>query len=240
MKLTSLSCSLSVVAVLSMSTVVQTARPSREPDVPYVPTTEVAVKAMLKLADVKKTDIVYDLGCGDGRIVIAAAKDYGARGVGIDINPVRISEAKENARKAGVTDLVRFEERDLFEADIHEATVVTLFLLPNINLKLRPKLLQKLADELGMAITVCHYPPGTSKWNKVEGLTWKGQPLLNYETVVNLIGATKTKSGLQVKAVLDTNEYETGVKVTKSQMEELRVRRHKTHPDWNYTLEPRA
>ena len=71
-------------------------------------------------------------------------------------------------------------------------------------------------------------------------LTWKGQPLLNYETVVNLIGATKTRSGLQVKAVLDTNEYETGVKVTKSQMKELRVRRHKTHPDWNYTLEPRA
>lgn len=107
--------------------------------------------------------------------------------------------------------------------------------------------LQELADELGMAITVCHYPPGTSKWNKIEhrlfsfiSLTWKGQPLLTYETVVNLIGSTKTKSGLQVKAVLDTNEYETGVKVTKSQMEELRLRRHKTHPDWNYTIEPRA
>jgi Rhodopirellula transposase DDE domain len=107
--------------------------------------------------------------------------------------------------------------------------------------------LQELADDLGMAITVCHYPPGTSKWNKIEhrlfsfiSLTWKGQPLINYETVVNLIGATKTKSGLQVKAVLDTNEYETGVKVTKSQMAELCVRRHKTHPDWNYTLEPRA
>jgi hypothetical protein len=107
--------------------------------------------------------------------------------------------------------------------------------------------LQELADELGKAITVCHYPPGTSKWNKIEhrlfsfiSLTWKGQPLLTYETVVNLIGATKTKSGLQVKAVLDTNEYETGVKVTKSQMEGLRVRRHKTHPDWNYTLEPRT
>ena len=107
--------------------------------------------------------------------------------------------------------------------------------------------LQKLADELGMAITVCHYPPGTSKWNKIEhrlfsfiSLTWKGQPLINYETVVNLIGATTTKSGLRVKAILDTNEYETGVKVTKSQMEELRIRRHKTHPDWNYTLEPRV
>jgi hypothetical protein len=107
--------------------------------------------------------------------------------------------------------------------------------------------LQALADELGIAITVCHYPPGTSKWNKIEhrlfsfiSLTWKGQPLINYETVVNLIAATKTKSGLRVKVVLDTNKYETGVKVSKSQMDELCIRRHTTHPDWNYTLEPRA
>ena len=134
-----------VLAVLSSGVATaQTTAPRREPDVPYVPTTEAAVQAMLKLGDVKKTDIVYDLGCGDGRIVIAAAKGLGARGVGIDINPVRIGEAKENARKAGVEKLVRFEENDLFEADIHEATVVTIFLLPNINLKLRPKLLQDL------------------------------------------------------------------------------------------------
>jgi SAM-dependent methyltransferase len=119
-------------------------KPKREPDVPYVPTTEEAVKEMLKLADVKKTDVVYDLGCGDGRIVIAAAKNYGARGVGIDINPVRIGEAKENAKKAGVEHLVRFEENDLFQANFHEATVVTLFLLSNINLKLRPRLLEQL------------------------------------------------------------------------------------------------
>jgi ribosomal protein L11 methylase PrmA len=112
--------------------------------VPYVPTTEQAVEAMLKLAGVKKTDVVYDLGCGDGRIVIAAAKTFGARGVGIDINPVRIGEAKENAKKAGVESLVRFEENDLFLADFHEASVVTLFLLPQINLKLRPKLLKEL------------------------------------------------------------------------------------------------
>jgi SAM-dependent methyltransferase len=122
----------------------QEAKPKREPDVPYVPTTEEAVKAMLNLAGVKKTDVVYDLGCGDGRIVIAAAKTFGARGVGIDINPVRIAEAKENAKKEGVEDLVRFEENDLFEADIRPATVVTLFLLPNINLKLLPKLLKDL------------------------------------------------------------------------------------------------
>src|SRR6516164_7812375 len=116
----------------------------RQPDVPYVPTTEEAVRAMLKLADVKKADIVYDLGCGDGRIVIAAAKTYGARGVGIDIDPERIREAKENAKKAGVENLVCFEENDLFQSDFREATVVTLFLLRSIHLKLRPKLLQEL------------------------------------------------------------------------------------------------
>jgi SAM-dependent methyltransferase len=132
-------------AILSVAMVAgQSTKPARDPDVPYVPTTEPAVQAMLKLAGVKKTDVVYDLGCGDGRIVIAAAKNYGARGVGIDINPVRINEAKENARKAGVEKLVRFEEKDLFQADIHEATVVTLFLLPTVNMKLRPKLLQDL------------------------------------------------------------------------------------------------
>ena len=132
-------------AILSAGIVAgQSTKPARDPDVPYVPTTEPAVQAMLKLAGVKKTDVVYDLGCGDGRIVIAAAKNYGARGVGIDINPVRIAEAKENARKAGVEKLVRFEEKDLFQADIHEATVVTLFLLPTVNMKLRPKLLQDL------------------------------------------------------------------------------------------------
>src|SRR5438445_4379617 len=107
--------------------------------------------------------------------------------------------------------------------------------------------LQALADEIGIAITVCHYPPGTSKWNRVEhrlfsfiSLTWKGQPLWSYESVVNLIGATRTRSGLKVKAILDTNEYETGVEVSKEQMQNLRMRRHKTHPDWNYTLSPRS
>ncbi len=124
--------------------VAQTSQPQHKLDVPYVPTTEEAVKAMLKLADVKKSDVVYDLGCGDGRIVIAAAKEYGAHGVGIDINPERIQEAEGNAKKAVVEKLVRFEESDLFDADIHEATVVTLFLLNSVNLKLRPKLLKDL------------------------------------------------------------------------------------------------
>ena len=131
--------------ILSISfAAAQSSQLNRQPEVPYVPTTDEAVQAMLKLADVKKTDIVYDLGCGDGRIVIAAAKNYGARGVGIDIDPQRIREARENAKKAGVENLVRFEEKDLFDSDFHDATVVTLFLLPTINLRLRPKLLADL------------------------------------------------------------------------------------------------
>ena len=136
---------IALTALLSVTVLAaQNAQPARQPDVPYVPTTEEAVQAMLKLAGVKKTDVVYDLGCGDGRIVIAAAKTYGAHGVGIDINPERIEEAKANAKNAGVENLVRFEENDLFAANFKDATVVTLFLLPQVNLKLRPRLLAEL------------------------------------------------------------------------------------------------
>lgn len=120
------------------------AAPARNPDVPFVPTSQNVVQAMLKLAGVKAGDVVYDLGCGDGRIVITAVRDFGARGVGIDINPVRIEEARANAQQAGVADRVRFEVKDLFEADIQEANVVTLYLLTSVNLKLRPKLLAEL------------------------------------------------------------------------------------------------
>jgi SAM-dependent methyltransferase len=116
----------------------------RRPDVPYVPTSPQAVQAMLRLAGVQKSDVVYDLGCGDGRIVVAAAKDFGAHAVGIDIDPQRIQEARDNAHKAGVENLVKIVEGDLFTADIHDATVVTLFLLTSVNAKLRPKLLQDL------------------------------------------------------------------------------------------------
>lgn len=116
----------------------------REPDVIFVPTPEDVVEQMIKLANVHKGDVVYDLGCGDGRTVIAAAKLPGVRGVGIDINPERIKESIENARKAGVMDRVTFREEDLFEADIKDATVVLLYLLPRLNLKLRPKLWREL------------------------------------------------------------------------------------------------
>lgn len=113
-------------------------------DVPYVPTPQVVVDKMLEVAGVTKNDVVYDLGSGDGRIVITAAKKYGVRGVGVDIDPERVKEANANAAQAGVTDRVKFIEQDLFKTDLKEATVVTLYLLPEVNLRLRPKLLQEL------------------------------------------------------------------------------------------------
>jgi SAM-dependent methyltransferase len=116
----------------------------RRPDVVYVPTPPEVVDAMLKVASVKPGDVVYDLGSGDGRIVIAAAQRYGVRGVGIDIDPQRIAEARENAEQVSVTHLVTFREEDLFKADFSEATVVTLYLLPSLNLKLRPRLWKEL------------------------------------------------------------------------------------------------
>jgi SAM-dependent methyltransferase len=116
----------------------------RAPDVIFVPTPEEVVQQMLKMAGVKKGDVVYDLGCGDGRTVITAVKDFGARGVGIDINPERIKESQENAKAAGVTDRIAFRLEDLFQANIKEATVVTLYLLPSLNVKLRPKLWKEL------------------------------------------------------------------------------------------------
>ena len=120
------------------------ATPRRAPDVIYVPTPPDVVAAMLKVAKVTKNDVIYDLGSGDGRIVVTAAKEYGARGIGIDIDPQRIAEANENAKSAGVTDRVRFLNQDLFETNFSDATVVTLYLLPSLNLKLRPKLLADL------------------------------------------------------------------------------------------------
>lgn len=114
-------------------------------DVPYVPTPQNVVDEMLTLANVTKDDVVYDLGCGDGRLVITAVKKFGAsRGFGVDIDPKRIEESNANAKAAGVTDRVTFAVQDLFQTDFSPATVVTLYLLPEVNLRLRPKLLSDL------------------------------------------------------------------------------------------------
>jgi SAM-dependent methyltransferase len=114
--------------------------PTRAPDIDYVPTPQEVVDAMLKLAGVTRNDVIYDLGSGDGRIPITAAKTYGARGVGIDIQKAQVDAATANAKVAGVSDKVRFLNQDLFTANISDATVVTLYLLPELNLKLLPKL----------------------------------------------------------------------------------------------------
>lgn len=114
-------------------------------DVPYVPTPQPVVDRMLEMADLSGDELLYDLGSGDGRIVITAAEKYGNRGVGIDIDPERIREANENARRAGVTDKVKFIEADLFDTDLRPVGALTLYLLSSVNLKLRPKILDELA-----------------------------------------------------------------------------------------------
>jgi SAM-dependent methyltransferase len=113
-----------------------------EPSVPYVPTPQDVVERMLQVAKVTSADYVIDLGSGDGRIVITAARKFGARGIGVDLNPERIAEANANAKQVGVTDKVTFQQRDLFQTDLSEATVITMYLLPRVNIALRPKLLE--------------------------------------------------------------------------------------------------
>jgi len=148
----------------------QTSPAPRTPDVHFVPTDTTKVREMLTAARVASTDLVYDLGCGDGRIVIAAVKQYGARGVCVDIDPVRIKESKSNADTAGVTNRIQFVEGDLFETDLSKATVVTLYLLPALNQRLRPKLFKELR-------------PGTRVVSNAFDMgDWKADRTLNIKT----------------------------------------------------------
>ena len=144
------------------------AQSRRSPDVIYVPTPNKVVDLMLEMAEVTSRDVVYDLGCGDGRIPITAAQRYGARGVGIDLNPARIAEAHWNARQARVEDKVTFIEGDLFEADISQATVVTLYLLNTLNARLRPKLLKDLKP--GARVVSHAFHMGDWKPEKTDGI----------------------------------------------------------------------
>ena len=165
-------CTALVLSLMPLAGFAQQAGTLREPDVIFVPTPEQVVDAMLKLANVHKGDVVYDLGCGDGRMVVRAAKLYGVRGVGIDINPERIAEARENAKENGVTNLVTFRNEDLFEADIKEASVVTLYLLTSLNIKLRPKLWRDLKPGtriVSHAFDMGDWPP--EKKMEVDGRT---------------------------------------------------------------------
>jgi ubiquinone/menaquinone biosynthesis C-methylase UbiE len=122
----------------------ESSKPARQLDVWFVPTPHQIVDRMLDVASVRTGDVVYDLGCGDGRMVIAAAKKFATRGVGVDLDPKRIREARASAKKEGVEHLVTFEVGDMFKTDIREATVVMLYLLPELNRRLKPKLLSEL------------------------------------------------------------------------------------------------
>lgn len=153
----------------------------KEPEVPYVSTPDEVVAEMLRIANVDKDDVLYDLGCGDGRIVITAAKMYGCRGVGIDIDPERIRESRENAIKAGVSDRVQFIQMDLFEAEIREASVVTLYLLSGVNFRLRPKLFRDLSP--GSRVVSHEFSMG--KWepdatSSVKAENYRDPYLFNY------------------------------------------------------------
>jgi len=155
--------------LLACTTVAQ----AQQPDVIYVPTPQDVVDEMLKLAKVGKGDVLYDLGSGDGRIAVTAAKRYGIRATGIDIDPQRIQEANENARKNGVTNLVQFRLEDLFKANFSEATVVTLYLLPDLNVKLRPRLLAELKP--GTRIVSHQFDMGT--WQPERKLELNGRTI---------------------------------------------------------------
>jgi len=158
-------------------------RPARKPDVPFAPSVDEVVDMMLRTAGVTDKDTVYDLGCGDGRIVIAAASKYGARGVGVDINPIRIKECKRNARKSGVSQKVTFIEQDLLKTDLSQATVVIIYLDPAMNLRLRPKLLRELKP--GARVVSNSFDMGDWKPDKVVKLTVAGSECSIYYWVIS-------------------------------------------------------
>jgi ribosomal protein L11 methylase PrmA len=162
--LIALAAACSLAAPLPLLAQAQKQPAKQYPDVIFVPTPQEVVEDMLRLANVQKGDVLYDLGSGDGRIAITAARKYGIKATGIDIDPERIREANENAKKAGVTNLVQFRQENLFTADFRDATVITLYLLPDLNVKLRPKLWNELKP--GTRIVSHQFEMGTWKPEK--------------------------------------------------------------------------
>ncbi|HEY9652592.1 MAG TPA: methyltransferase domain-containing protein [Coleofasciculaceae cyanobacterium] len=150
----------------------------RRPDIGYIPTSPEVVEAMLTLVELTKDDILYDLGCGDGRIVIAAAQQKGSYGIGIDIDSERIREAELNAKKAGVTHFVKFRHQDLFCCDFKDATVVFLYLLPHLNLRLRNELFRQLKP--GTRVVSLDFDMGDWEPNKVKKIQNEEESTLYY------------------------------------------------------------
>jgi SAM-dependent methyltransferase len=160
---------------------------SRLPDVVFVPTPQPVVDAMLKLANVQQNEMVYDLGCGDGRAVITAARDFGARGIGVDIDPQRIQESRANAANAGVTDRVEFKQEDLFQMNFADADVVFLYLLPALNLKLRPRIL----DELRPGTRIVSHSFSMADWEPDQNAKVNGRDILFWVVPAKVAGDWK-------------------------------------------------
>jgi SAM-dependent methyltransferase len=171
-------------------------------DVPYEPTSYGIASEMLNMAKVTSRDLVYDLGCGDGRIVIMAAKERGAKGVGVDMDPDRIRESGENAEQAGVTKLVRFFEQNLFETKISDATVVMLYLWPEVNLKLRPKLLKELKP--GTRIVSHSHTMG--EWGEDAAVTVEGHTLRFFIVPANVTGTWQWVGPDKQRSALHLNQ----------------------------------
>lgn len=160
------------VAALFLAALVRPAL-AQQPDVVFVPTPQEVVDRMLEMAKVGKGDVLYDLGSGDGRIPVTAAKRFGIRAVGIDIDPQRIAEANENARRNGVGNLVQFKREDLFKTRFSDATVVTLYLLPDLNVKLRPRLL----SELKPGTRIVSHQFGMGSWKPEQTVELNGRTI---------------------------------------------------------------
>lgn len=157
---------------------------ARLPDVIYVPTPQPVVDAMLKMAQVRRDEMVYDLGCGDGRAVITAARDFGARGIGVDIDPQRIEESQANASNAGVTDRVEFKQEDLFKMNFADADVVFLYLLPALNVKLRPRIL----DELRPGTRIVSHAFSMADWEPDQHAQVNGRDILFWVVPAKVAG----------------------------------------------------
>ena len=175
-----------------------------KPDIHYVPTPQRLVDLMLLMAEVKKDDVVYDLGCGDGRLVITAAKTYGARGIGIDIDPERIAEAKANAAAVQVEDKVEFRQQDIFKSDFKDATVITLYLLEELNLRLRPQIFAQVKPGtrvVSHAFRMGDWEPDAERTLKIQDSTYDA-----YFWVVpaNMSGQWKVSADRSIKGMPET------------------------------------
>lgn len=153
----------------------------RRPDIAFIPTPQRAIEVLLEALQVNESDVIYDLGCGDGQVLITAALRFGARGVGIDIDPIRIQAAQTKAEQAGISDRLTFREQDLFESRFEEASIVVLYLLPHLNLKLRPALLEQLKP--GTRIVSIDFDMGDWQPEKVIKLAIEEETTLYFWTV---------------------------------------------------------